>query len=132
LEELKGFDKIIMEAIEEGLAVLGKSGKQTVYFHLENNCSIKKQEIPQKLEAFAKGLENMFGVGAIVLENLIIRSLYSKLGIEYEEIKDYEFIDYLKHAKKVELREENKDCRNCSSNNYIAEKSSGRTAFQKL
>jgi len=40
-------------------------------------------------------LEKIFGVGASVLEKIIVRILYSKLGLKFDNQKDYAFKDYL-------------------------------------
>jgi hypothetical protein len=70
-----------------------------VFFHLEKDCSISKPNIPEKSESFAKGPEKIFGAGALVLEKHIIKSLYSRLRLKYDERKDYAFEDYVKQAK---------------------------------
>ncbi len=88
-----------MEAVDEGLKVIGESGKQMFFFHLERTYSIKKQDIPRKPEIFAKGLEKIFGAGASVIEKLILETLYSKLGLKYEEKEHYTFVDYLKEIQ---------------------------------
>ena len=106
MKKRKDFEKLFIEAIDEGLGVLGESGRQMIFFHLENSYSIKRHEIPKKPEAFAVGLEKIFGAGASVLEKLIVKSLYSKLGLKYEEKSDYTFADYLNDVK--EVREDNK------------------------
>lgn len=85
-----------MEAVDESLKSLGESVRQMIFYHLENTYSVKRQDIPKKPEAFAEGLEKIFGVGALVLEKIIVKKLYSKLGLEYEDKKDFVFIDYLK------------------------------------
>ena len=95
------FDKLVLEAVDEGLKVLGESGRQMLFFHLENSYSIKKPDIPRKPEAFAEGLEKIFGVGSFIIEKLIIESLCSKLGLKYEEKRDYSFRDYLKEVKEA-------------------------------
>jgi hypothetical protein len=104
-----------MEAVDEGLKVLSESGRQMVFFHLERSYSIKKHDIPRKPEAFAAGLEKIFGVGASVLEKLIVKSLYSKLGLKYEDKEEYTFADYLKDAKKVKQAGEANNCSSSSS-----------------
>ncbi|KPV62988.1 MAG: hypothetical protein AOA66_1058 [Candidatus Bathyarchaeota archaeon BA2] len=98
-EKGKDFEKLFIEAVDEGLNVLGESGKQMIFFHLEKSCSIKKHEIPKKPEAFAEGLEKIFGAGASVLEKLIVKSLYSKLGLKCKEKSEYTFADYLNNVK---------------------------------
>jgi len=90
------FEKLFMEAVDEGLKSLGESVRQMIFYHLENTYSVKRQDIPKKPKAFAEGLEKIFGVGALVLEKIIVKTLYSKLGLKYEDKKDFVFIDYLK------------------------------------
>jgi hypothetical protein len=94
-EKEKEFEKLFIEAVDEGLGTLGESGKHMIFFHLDRSHSVKKHEIPKKPEAFARGLEKIFGAGASVLEKLILRSLYSKLGLEYEDVESCPFVDYV-------------------------------------
>jgi len=90
------FEKLFMEAVDESLKSLGESVRQMIFFHLENSYSIKRHDIPKKPEAFAEGLEKIFGKGASVLEKIIVKTLYSKLGLEFEDKKDFVFMDYLR------------------------------------
>jgi hypothetical protein len=83
---------------------LGESGKQMFFFYLETNYSIKRNEIPKKPEDFAIGLERRFQVGALVIEKLIIESLYSKIGLKYEEKKECSFGGYVKKAKEALMK----------------------------
>jgi len=48
----KAFEKLLIEAVDEALASLGESAKQSIYFHLENKFKIAKNEIPYRLEDF--------------------------------------------------------------------------------
>ena len=89
-------DKLLEEAIDNGLNVLGNSGKQMLFFYLEQSYSLKKHEIAQKPEVFEAAIHQIFGAGAPVLEKLIVESVYSKLGLKYHEKKKYTFSDYLK------------------------------------
>ena len=117
-ERGKDFEKIFIEAVDDGLDVLGESGRQMIFFHLENSHSIKRHEIPKKPEAFAAGLEKIFGAGASVLEKLIVKSLYSKLGLKYEDKKSRPFADYVKDVKEAG---ENKGRRSSTSNQQSLE-----------
>ena len=101
-EKEKDFDKLFIEAVDEGLDVLGESGRHMIFFHLEKSYSIKRHEIPKKPEAFAAGLEKIFGAGASVLEKLIVKSLYSKLGLKYEDKEERPFADYVKNVKEAD------------------------------
>lgn len=99
MQEVKlDFDKLFMEAVDDSLSVLSISGREMFFFHLERSSSIRKHDIPKQPESFIVALERIFGAGAWVLEKLILKNLYSKLGLEFRERKDYTFKDYLKDA----------------------------------
>jgi len=95
-EKVKNLNKLLEEAIDEGLNVLGNSGKQMLFFHLEKSYSLKKYEIARKPETFEAAIHQIFGAGAAVLERLIIESVYSKLGLKYHEKEKNTFSEYLK------------------------------------
>lgn len=97
--------KILLEAVEDGLCSLGDSPKQAIFFHLENSFEIKKDNIPANLAEFAKALEKIFGLGASYLEQLIVKSLYEKLGLEFEEVQSWTLLEYVDDAKKRLLLE---------------------------
>jgi len=97
----RDFEKLLLEAIDEGLASLGESSKEAIYFHLDKSFSIKKQEIPDKVEAFTGAIENIFGWGANFLEILIMEKLHEKVGhdLKWQEPKELKFTEYLTVAK---------------------------------
>jgi hypothetical protein len=95
------FAKILIEAVDCGLLILGESSRKAILFHLEKDYSITKEKIPERMEAFMKGLESIFGVGAIVIEKSISEHLYSELGAKYEGKRNYRFVDCVKQAKKM-------------------------------
>jgi hypothetical protein len=110
LEELplpkRDFEKLLLEAVDEGLASLGESSKQAIYFHLEKSFIINKQEIPQKIEAFADAIEKIFGAGADSLEILIMKRLFEKVGGNFElhDSTDFAFTEYVTAAKRSLLK----------------------------
>lgn len=75
-----GFNRFLLEAVDEGLSLVGKSAEQTVYFHLEKNFNISRDDIPHRIDEFANALEKMFGLGAKVIEIRIMKKLYKKIG----------------------------------------------------
>ncbi|MEM3731259.1 MAG: hypothetical protein QW667_03855 [Candidatus Bathyarchaeia archaeon] len=98
-EEL--FKRCLLEAVDEGLLILGDSGRKAIYFHLQKLHSLKREDIPNNPEAFAKGLREIFGVGAEVIEKAIIKVLYDKLGLKFEERKGYTFREYLRDCEQL-------------------------------
>ena len=102
-----GFEKLLLEAVDEGLASLGDTSKQVVYFHLEKTFKLNKQEIPHKIEEFANAIENIFGHGAKLLQILIMKQLYEKVrgAIEYNtELEDLVFTQYVAAVKQSFLK----------------------------
>ena len=97
--------KIILTAVEDGLASLGATPKQAIIFHLENTFDIRKEQIPENLTEFAKALEKIFGPGASYLERLIVKSLYEKLGLETENLENLDFLNSVESIKRRLLSE---------------------------
>lgn len=98
-------ERVIFEAVDEGLSSLGDSPKQAIFFHLENSFKIRKERIPVNLTEFARALEKIFGPGARYLEKLIAKRLCEKLGLEFEATGDWDFLDYVDRVKKYSLLE---------------------------
>src|SRR4030067_2596311 len=101
-ESLKNrLDNTIMEAVDESLASFGEAVRKAVYFQMQNNYNISKQEIPTRIEEFAAAIEEIFGIGALLIELKIIETLYIKaegfLYIPKEE--DLLFKDYVQNLR---------------------------------
>jgi hypothetical protein len=94
------FNKALLEVVDEALLVLGETVKQAIYWHLENKYNIKKEEIPNKIEEFNKALKNLFGEGGEILLRLITKRLYAKINLEFKEVSNWIFQDYIENAKK--------------------------------
>lgn len=61
--------------------VFGEEGTQLIYRYLERNCSVKRCEIAEKIDVFAKGLEEFLSSGAHVVERKILEDMYSSYGL---------------------------------------------------
>ncbi len=90
--------QVILEAVNEGLLILGESSRKAIYFHLQNIVSLKMEDIPENLETFKEGLEKIFGKGAETIEKSIVKTLHVKLGIEYKEKECSGFIECVNRA----------------------------------
>ena len=104
----RNFEKLLLEAVDEGLSSLGQSSKQAIYFHLEKSFNVKRKEIPCNLEVFADAIEKIFGSGAEFLEILIMKRFHEKTGETFElhEPADFEFIEYVATAKRSLLEKD--------------------------
>jgi len=76
------FNRILLEAIDETLDVLGESVKKTLLYYLKRDYSIEEKEIPKNFENFISTLRDIFGeAGTAFLERRIVEALYRRLGI---------------------------------------------------
>lgn len=99
-ERMDEFRRALLEAVDEGLLVLGDSVRQVIYRHMESSLSIKRDEIPERLEDFSEVLKKMLGSGANILLTFIARKLYAKFELSFEERSGWGFIDYVENAKR--------------------------------
>ena len=80
----KKFEDILQDSVDEAFSSLGESVKKSIYFHLEHNFLITKQDIPCRIEDFSQALERIFGSGAKYLEILIMEKLSMKVNCSYK------------------------------------------------
>lgn len=101
LRRRRKIDELFLESIEEALEImLDESAQRSFFSHLEKNCSLRRDEIGRRPDILSAELEKVFGVAASKIERLIVALLYSKLGLEYEEKKEYLLGDYINDARK--------------------------------
>ena len=79
--QVKPFDQILLDAVDETLLSLGENVKTSIYFHLDDLFKINKQEIPFRIDDFSRALARIFGLGARSLEIMFMKSLHSKLEL---------------------------------------------------
>ena len=92
-------EKILLEAVDEGLLVPGEIVRAAIYERLERIYQVKRGEIPEKLETFHLALEDLLGAGGKVMEKLIAKSLYRRLELNFTQHDGWTLIDYVNHAK---------------------------------
>jgi hypothetical protein len=64
----KVIDKVLTQ-------IFGHVATQIIYNYLEDNHSIQRHEIAQKLDSFNQALEEYLGTGAAVIEKVILEKL---------------------------------------------------------
>jgi hypothetical protein len=96
------FEEALLEAIDEGLTLLGESPKETLYYHLAQTFNINKRDIPSKIEEFTEAIERIFGNGAKIIEIQIMKCLFEKLDHKlkyYPKQIDLTFPEYIAAVK---------------------------------
>jgi len=100
VEKMGSLDGLLLSAVDETMRrVFSEAGAKVIYDYLENSCYLKREEVAEKTEVFSAGLERLLGSGAPVIENLILKNLYRKIGLKFEEKPGYEFSDYIRELK---------------------------------
>jgi hypothetical protein len=74
------FDQILLVSIDEAFYSLGETLNKKIYFYLDNNFQLARQDIPLRIRDFSDILERIFGLGARHLETLIMKTLHSKMA----------------------------------------------------
>lgn len=96
------FNLVMLEAVDEAFSFLGESAKKAIYYHLKEKFRIKREEIPLKIDDFAEAIEEIFGMGAKIIEIQVMKNLYKRVGRKFKYIpreKDLLFTEYLKAAR---------------------------------
>lgn len=105
------FNEALLCAIDEGMKrILGETPTQTIYFYLQHDERLKRDNIPNNLETFLFTLERIFNAGALVIEKAIMENLYSRLNLKnknlilkYESKEQFNFINYV-NSQKINYR----------------------------
>lgn len=73
------FDDLVIEAIDQTFSKLGIKVKQTFYSYLENNFTLNREEIPDKIGHFVYALEQIFGTGALLIQIDVVKNLRQRV-----------------------------------------------------
>jgi len=80
--------------------VFGDEAARLIYRYLESNYSVRRDEIADKIDLFARGLEDFLKSGAYVIERKILEDIYSSYGllrrIELERLRESDFASQVK------------------------------------
>ncbi|MCW4052741.1 MAG: hypothetical protein NWE78_06010 [Candidatus Bathyarchaeota archaeon] len=100
------FQKLLLQAVDEGLSSIGESPKKAIYFHLEKTFKIRKHDIPRNIEVFAEAIERIFGMGADYLEILIMKRLHDKVKEDFDldNASELRFIEYVDAVQRILIK----------------------------
>jgi len=102
LEPVKDrFDRILVQAIDEGLLVFGENTRYVIYYHIASRHRVERERIPERLEAFHEALKDMFGEGSKVVEKQIAKGMYAMLDLRFREYDEWTLVDYVNDARET-------------------------------
>ncbi|OLD11128.1 MAG: hypothetical protein AUI93_05450 [Crenarchaeota archaeon 13_1_40CM_3_52_10] len=94
------FNQVLLDCVDDGLSVLGNEPKEAVYQYLATIHSLDREQIPDKVDEFSTGLRKALGGASRVIERLILKKLFQRVGSTFRETADLEFTDYVMDAKR--------------------------------
>jgi Lrp/AsnC family leucine-responsive transcriptional regulator len=101
----KPFENTLYESINESFSILlDESSKKSFFSYLKENHGFDANSVSQNLEIFSSELNKFFGVNADKVDKLIVALLFSKLGSDYPDKDDYEFIDFIRYARSLDAK----------------------------
>lgn len=101
MASIKFLERLLIEAADEALLELfNGSIMKTVYGHMEESYSLRREDMGERLGEFVKKWRELFGAGHETLEKTIARKLYAKAGWEFCEAPNLTLINYVEGAKK--------------------------------
>jgi len=98
--KLSRLDEALLEAVDFGLAVPGEIVRETIYERLETVYGIRREEVPEKLPVFHKALQELVRSVADVLERVIARDLYTRLGQSFVNHENWTLVEYVNDVKR--------------------------------
>ena len=99
-KEVRSLDNLLLDAVDETLRyVFRDEGANFILDYLENKCHLNRRRIAEELEDFSAGLDRLLTSARPVVEKLILKNLYSKLELRFEEKEGYDFSDYIKELR---------------------------------
>ena len=95
--------KIIDSVLKQ---VFGEEATLFIYKYLERNYSLRQSEFSEKIDIFAKGLEDCLSTGALAIESKILTDIYSTYGsfCKMESERTAERYDFASQIKIVTQR----------------------------
>lgn len=80
--------------------MLGDEPRRAVYQYLATIHSLQREDIPEKLEDFSQGMKKALGGASSVLQKVMLKKLFQKIGSTFKEAQEFDFVDYVKEAER--------------------------------
>ena len=96
----QSFNQVLLEVIDDSLVVLGEEPRKAVYQYLVTLHSLEREKIPERTDEFVSGLKKALGAASSVIQRLILKKLYQRLGSVFHESQGLEFGDYIMDARR--------------------------------
>ncbi len=96
---IKQYNRILAEAVEEGLSIICLSAADSILFFLRKDRFIMSESKIENVEKLSEGLWKIFGCGSKVIEKQILKVLLARLQLSSMAIP--ENFDLAKEVERV-------------------------------
>ena len=86
MEDSLAISGVILECIERALDSFGQNVRLVLYWKMERELGLRRENIPFKPELFAKSVERMFGPGSRIVERVITREIEKSSGVAMDDM----------------------------------------------
>ena len=93
------FRKLLLESLDEGFYSLGEDCKHKIYFLLEKNFMLTKQNIPDQIEDFSDAIDCILGFGSKILKIIIMKNLFRKISSPIPYLGNQETLDFTNYLQ---------------------------------
>jgi hypothetical protein len=102
VEKDNDWNNLFAETVDDTLKQIFKEdGARVIYKFLENQTCLKLEEVADNPKVFSASLERLMVSAARVIEKVILKNLYSKIGLKFKEKQGYEFSDYIRELREA-------------------------------
>jgi len=98
------FEEAFVDSIVSILSdIFGKKSTDLMLSTMSEEYSLTMENVPKKIKLFSMILNRIIGTSHIIIEDLIVETTYSKMGINFEPKKGVDFVQRLEDLKHHEL-----------------------------
>jgi len=92
----------LLDAVDYGLLATGEIVRAVIYQRIEERHHVRREEIPDKLDAFYAALKELLGGSAELIKRLITKNLYERLDLKFTQHKDWTLADYVRNVGRTD------------------------------
>lgn len=81
-------ERKILECIDSGLDSFGAPVRIVLYWRMQKEFGLTREDITLKPDTFARAIESMFGIGTQRVEQILMNEMRRRLGLEHLASKD--------------------------------------------
>ena len=89
----------LLDAVDYGLLATGEIVRAVIYQRIEERHHVRRDEIPDKLDAFYAALKELLGGSAELIKRLITKNLYERLGLKFTQHEEWTLTDYVRNVR---------------------------------